>query len=218
MTVLPQVASRPYPWPFDGPWSTADTVLLCLAVQNDPVAECGADDLVVRLAAFVASWRDAGGIVIHGRRGYDPAVGLPAAVTWRTARRSRDRVLPMDDPGWEIAPAVAPRTGEPIVDHSGDNAFIGTDLAFLLARGPVRNLIVGGMRTETVVHATMRAANDQGFECLLLEDGTATDLPGAKETIFHITRFGNGLFGVTAPIAAVVAALGNRRTMEAAAE
>jgi nicotinamidase-related amidase len=70
--------------------------------------------------------------------------------------------------------------------------------------------VIGGLRTEGIVHATMRAANDLGLECLLLEDGATSDVPGAHETILRVTRFGNGLFGATAPVAALHAALSER--------
>jgi len=207
MTLLPPVASRPYPWPFTGTWSMTDTALLCLGVQQDPVRECAAAGMVARLAEFLTRWRSLGGFVLLSRRGYQPAAGLPAPVAWRNGRRAVDRILPAGDPGWQIDPALAADGDEPIVDHSGDNAFIGTDLGFLLERRGIRNLIIAGLRAEGVVHATMREANDRGLECLLLEDGTASDSPEAKATILRITRFGNGLFGVTAPIAAVEAAL-----------
>jgi nicotinamidase-related amidase len=143
--------------------------------------------------------------VIHSRRGYDPAVGLPAPVQWRNERRNVDRIFPRGEPGWQLE--LAPVLTEPILDHAGDNAFIGTDLDHLLALRAVRNLVIGGLRTEGIVHATMRAANDRGFECLLLEDGVASDGAEATATLQRITRFGNGLFGVTAPAAAVEAAL-----------
>lgn len=207
MNALPSVASLPYRWPFTGAWSMADTALLSLGVQRDSVRECDAAETVARLAPLLSVWRRAGGFVIHGRRGFDPAVGLPGPIAWRNERRTVDRILPIGDPGWEIERAVAPNDGEPIIDHSGDNAFIGTDLAFLLDRRGIRNLVIGGLRTEGIVHATMRSANDRGLECLMLEDGTTTDMPDAKATILRVTRFGNGLFGVTAPIAAVEAAL-----------
>lgn len=207
MSAFPPVASRPYAWPFDGRWSMASTALLCLGVQRDAVRECKAGATVARLAALLDRWRGCGGFVVHGRRGFDPTVGLPAPIAWRNARRDADRILAIGDAGWEIDPAVAPRAGEPIVDHGGDNAFLGTDLGFLLARRDMKNLVIGGLRTETVAHATMRAANDLGLECLLLEDGAASDVPGAHETILRVTRFGNGLFGCTAPIAAVTEAL-----------
>lgn len=207
MNALPSVASLPYRWPFTGTWSMADTVFLCLGVQRDAVRECDAAETVTRLTAFLSAWRRAGGFAIHSRRGYDPVAGLPAPAAWRNDHRTADRILAVGDPGGEIAPALAPNEDEPVIDHSGDNAFIGTDLAFLLDRRGIRNLVIAGIRTEGVVHATMRSANDRGLECLLLEDGTVTDIADAKATILRVTRFGNGLFGVTAPIAAVEAAL-----------
>ncbi len=214
MSAFPAVASEPYRWPFDGTWSVDDTALLCLGAQRDAVRECDAEAVVDRLAAVLAAWRSFGGFVVHGRRGYDPAVGLAAPVAWRNERRSVDRILATGDAGSEIVPAVRPQEGEPAIDHSGDNAFIGTDLAFLLERRGIRNLMFGGLRIAGIVHATMRDANDRGFECLLIEDCTATDVPEAKATILRVTRFGNGLFGVTAPAAAVAAALGHRGAEE----
>jgi nicotinamidase-related amidase len=207
MNALPSVASLPYHWPFTGAWSMADTAFLCLGVQRDAVRECDATETIARLATLLSAWRWGGGFVVHGRRGYDPAVGLPTPVAWRNDRRTADRILAVGEPGWEIESTLAPNNDEPVIDHSGDNAFLGTDLAFLLDRRGIRNLVIGGLRTEGVVHATMRSANDRGLECLLLEDGTATDIAEAKATILRVTRFGNGLFGVTAPIAAVEAAL-----------
>src|ERR1700682_5725272 len=32
---LPPVAARPYPWPFDGRWSPADTALVIIDMQTD---------------------------------------------------------------------------------------------------------------------------------------------------------------------------------------
>ena len=110
---------------------------------------------------------------------------------------------PRGESGWAIVDELAPIDGEPVIDHAGDNAFLGTDLDFLIKRQGIANLIIAGLRTEGAVHATMRCANDLGLECLLLEDGTTTDLPGAKDSILNITRFGYALFGTTAPIAAI---------------
>lgn len=211
MTGFPAVASRPYAWPYTGRWSMADTALFLIGFQQEAVAETGAANVVAALAPLLAAWRAAEGLVLHGRRGFDPLAGLPRAAAIRNAARPVDRILPRGGEGWAIADALAPRDGEPVIDHAGDNAFLGTDLAFLLQRRAIANLVIAGLRTEGAVHATMRAANDLGFECLLLEDGTATDLPGAKDAIMNITRFGTGLFGTTAPIAALSAALAGLR-------
>lgn len=91
--------------------------------------------------------------------------------------------------------------------HRGFNAFLGTDLELRLREPGIRNLIVAGNGTERAVHATMRAANDHGFECLLVEDATRAVDERDHAAILRITRFGNGLFGATATMAAVFTAV-----------
>lgn len=207
MNRLAPIAARPYAWPYDGGWSMADTALLLVDFQAEPVAETAAEIVVAAIARLLERWRAAGGFVLHGRRGFDPIVGLPRVAASRNAARKRDRILPRGTPGWHHVAALTAAEGEPVIDHVGDNAFIATDLAVLLQQKKIAHLVIAGLRTEGAVHATMRAANDFGLEALLLEDGTATDLAGAHATIMSITRFGSGLFGTTAPIAALEAVL-----------
>jgi nicotinamidase-related amidase len=207
MKTFQPVASKPYAWPYTGSWSTADTALLLIDFQEQAVRETDAATVVTALAPLVAAWRDVGGRVLHGRRGFDPAVGLPRVLALRNDARPVDKILPRGDAGWQIVDDLASLENEAVIDHPGDNAFLGTDLDFVLKRQGINNLIIAGLRTEGAVHATMRCANDLGLECLLLEDGTLTDLPGAKDAILSVTRFGFALFGTTAPIAAVEAAL-----------
>lgn len=201
MKTFEPVASRPYAWPYTGAWTLADTALFLVDFQREAVAETKAEATVAALAPLLAAWRAAGGFVIHGRRGFDPHVGLPRVLAARNAARPLDRILPRGSEGWEIVPELAPLDGEPVIEHAGDNAFLGTDLNFLIEQRKIANLVFAGLRTEGAVHATMRAANDVGLESLLLEDGTTTDLAGAKDTILNITRFGSGLFGTTTTIA-----------------
>lgn len=208
MTRYPALASRPYAWPYTGAWSLADTALFLVDFQVEPVAETNAAGIVTALAPLLADWRKAGGFVLHGRRGFDPAVGLPRVLAKRNAARPVDRILPRGTAGWEIVPQLAPLDGEPVIEHAGDNAFLGTDLTFLIEQRKIANLVFAGLRTEGAVHATMRCANDLGLESLLLEDGTATDLPGGQAAIENITRFGSGLFGTTTTIAVLRQAIG----------
>ncbi|MCX5515890.1 hypothetical protein C3941_05375 [Kaistia algarum] len=208
MSAFASIQSRPYAWPYTGAWSFADTALFLVDFQSEPVAETKAEGVVAGLAPLLATWRETGGFVLHGRRGFDPLVGLPRVLAARNDARPVDRILPRGSEGWEIVEALAPLAGEPVIEHAGDNAFLGTDLNFLIEQRHIANLVFAGLRTEGSVHATMRAANDIGLESLLLEDGTTTDLPGAKDSILNITRFGSGLFGTTTTIAVLQGAIG----------
>jgi nicotinamidase-related amidase len=84
------------------------------------------------------------------------------------------RILVRGEPGWEIVPELAPIPGELVVDKPGKGAFWQTPLdGRLLARG-ITSLIVAGVTTEVCVQTTVREANDRGYECLVLEDCTAS--------------------------------------------
>jgi nicotinamidase-related amidase len=57
------------------------------------------------------------------------------------------------------------------------------------------------------VHTTMREANDRGFECIMLTDGTgATEMRHHEAAITMVSMQG-GIFGATVASPAVVASL-----------
>jgi nicotinamidase-related amidase len=82
-----------------------------------------------------------------------------------------------DEPGsqgWEIHPAAAPRSGEPVLRNSGDDGFERTDLETLLRQAGVHRLAVAGLLSEMCVSATIRAAFSRGFEVVLVRGAHAT--------------------------------------------
>ncbi len=51
----------------------------------------------------------------------------------------------------------------------------------LLQRLGITHLVFGGVTTEVCVQTTMREANDRGYDCLLVEDATASYFPAVQD-------------------------------------
>ena len=81
--------------------------------------------------------------------------------------------LPGTD-GAEIHASVAPEPGERVVQKHFPNSFRETGLLDLLRSDGAQRLVFCGMMTHMCVDATVRAAADLGFECLLAQDACAT--------------------------------------------
>jgi nicotinamidase-related amidase len=123
--------------------------------------------------------------IIHTREGHRPDLSdLPANKRWRSRRSAPASATPAPAAAsWCAAsragrssPNWRPLPGEVIIDKPGKGSFCATDLELILRTRGIRNLVLTGITTDVCVHTTMREANDRGFECLLLSDGTgATD-------------------------------------------
>ena len=58
----------------------------------------------------------------------------------------------------------------------------------MLQRRGITHLIFTGVTTEVCVQTTMREANDRGYECLLVEDGTESYFPEFKAATLEMIR------------------------------
>jgi nicotinamidase-related amidase len=118
------------------------------------------------------------------------------------------RLLIAGEPGAEIVPQLAPLPGETVIDKPGKGAFYGTELGAILAAMGTRTLVVAGVTTEVCVQATMREANDRGFECLLVEDATESYFEAFHQATLEMVRAQGAILGWTAPADRVLAAIG----------
>ncbi len=117
------------------------------------------------------------------------------------------RILIDGEPGNTIIPELAPITGELELTKPGKGAFYQTRLHDYLEERGITHLVLTGVTTEVCVQTTMREANDRGFECLLVEDGTESYFPAFKKATLEMITAQGGIVGWTASAASVIAAL-----------
>jgi nicotinamidase-related amidase len=71
----------------------------------------------------------------------------------------------------------------------------------------IKNLILCGVTTDVCVHSTMREANDNGFDCLLVEDCTAAGEPHLHTSAVQSVKAEGGIFGSVTSSPQILAAI-----------
>jgi nicotinamidase-related amidase len=105
------------------------------------------------------------------------------------------RLLIRGEKNWDIIDDVYPIPGEYIIDKAGKGAFGQSNLPLILRNLGITHLVITGITTDVCVHTIMREANDNGYWCLLLRDGTgATDYDNHQAALKQIKMQG-GVFG-----------------------
>jgi nicotinamidase-related amidase len=219
---MTRVAATPFAFDFD----VASTALVIIDMQRDFVepggfgASLGND--VALLQAIIPTcrrvldaWRALDGLVVHTRESHLPDLSdCPPAKRLRGSPTLRigdagpmGRVLIAGEPGNQIVPELAPVDGEIVIDKPGKGAFFDTGLHESLQEFGITHLVFMGVTTEVCVQTSMREANDRGYDCLLVEDGTESYFPGFKAATLAMIAAQGAIVGWTAPSAALLEGL-----------
>ncbi|WNR42162.1 cysteine hydrolase family protein [Paenibacillus roseipurpureus] len=211
MAELLKVSAKPFPFQCD----KRTTALVVIDMQNDFISPGGFGELlgndvsqtraiIPKLQQVLAACRAHGVPVIHTREGHLPDLSdCPPSKLRRSQLQGAGigdagpmgRILVRGERGHEIVPELAPVEGELVIDKSGKGAFYRTPLHAMLQERGIASLVLTGVTTHVCVHTTLREANDRGYECLVLEDGTAAFDPADQAAAIRMVHQQGGIFG-----------------------
>ena len=217
---MPTIAARPVPFQFD----PAHTALLMIDMQRDFLepggfgAMLGNDvtqlgDVALKCGELLAWARANALLIVHTQEAH--ARDLSDCPPSKRARGSLacgigdagplGRVLVEGEPGSDFVAECRPHAGETVLRKPGKGAFYATGLEHLLRCRRITHLLIAGVTTEVCVQTSMREANDRGFECLLVEDCTASYFPEFKRATIEMVVAQGGILGWVGMSGAVMA-------------
>ena len=179
--------SRPYAWPFHGALVPEQTALVACLDPHWRIGRPEDEESDRRLVELNRVVRNAGGLVV--------------AIT---AARPRSPACPRTE-GFAERGLPDGLTPHVLIEASGTSAFLGSRLDQELRNHNCSDLIIAGWGLEGPVHSTLRAANDRGFECLLIADASTSLDPSLAFAADQMVCFSGGIFGAIATSSDVVA-------------
>ncbi|MBU4262661.1 MAG: cysteine hydrolase [Proteobacteria bacterium] len=173
-----------------------NTCLIVIDLQNDYFPGGNMELVGIEAAAANARLlldrqRETGSAVIH--------------IQHIAARPGATFFLP-ETTGAAINEQVAPRENEIVVQKNYPNSFRDTSLLEILQQGKVDNLLICGAMSHMCIDASVRAAFDFGFTCLVAEDACAArDLEFKGRTINAADVHASFMAALAVPYARVIA-------------
>jgi nicotinamidase-related amidase len=154
-------------------------VLLVMDFQVGIVERLGTDDVLAAAVRAVEGARAAGVPVMFVRVAFRPGYPEVAAsnLAFGPRKESADDAMTEDSPATQVHPALAPRSGEPVILKRRVGAFSGSDLDVLLRGADAEELVLAGISTSGVVLSTLRLAADLDYRLTVLADACADGDP-----------------------------------------
>lgn len=164
------------------------TVLLLMDLQNNIVeraafAQGGAPAVLQRASEAAAAARAAGIPVVYVRVAFREGAPEIASSNARFAAAKGRATGGESAPGVQIADAVAPHAGEPVVTKRRVSAFAGSDLDAILRAHRAERLVLAGIATSGVVLSTYTQAADLDYDLVVLSDAVADGDPDVHRVL-----------------------------------
>ncbi|KAF7863001.1 hypothetical protein EAF04_007084 [Stromatinia cepivora] len=217
-----KLCARPYDWPHDESFHRSTTALVIIDMQKDFASDKGylkmqginnqpILDIVPNIRKLLDACRAKGFTIYHTREGHRSDL---STLSKRERFRSKNnkeglgigdpgplgRLLIRGEKGHEIIDELAPRSNEQVIDKPGRSAFQHTEFRLMLSVKGIKNLIFCGVTTDVCVMSTMRDANDNNLDCVLVEDACAAGVhEHHKSAVESITEEG-GIFGAVTTV------------------
>jgi biuret amidohydrolase len=107
-----------------------------------------------------------------------------------------------DNPGFELAPELAVRADEAVLDKITMSAFEGTPLSIVLRDCGLKSFLLCGVATEIGIEPTVRHGSDLGFIPVVIADACGAGDAEAGERAMASLRFmGDAMFCTAAELA-----------------
>ena len=217
-----QIDAEPFPVEIE----VARTALIVIDMQKDFLylggygESLGNNPILLQTAIkpvveVLKAARDLGMLVIQTREGHLPDLSdCPETklLRWEVGHRIGDpgpmgRILVRGEPGHAIIDEVAPVPTDVVIDKPGKNAFYRTDLENILHKQSIKHLLVTGVTTDVCCSTTVSAANDCGFNAIVIQDCMASYDPLRHLAALDIIKAQGGIFGWVTDSTAVLQAL-----------
>jgi nicotinamidase-related amidase len=163
------------------------TAIVLIEYQNDFTSPGGvfheavkgvmrSNGMLDNTVAVVAGARAAGATIMHVpinfAEGYRELGSHPYGILKGVVDNKAFR---KDSWGAAIADVMKPKDDDIVIEGKrGLDAFLSTNLDFILRSRAIETVVLGGFLTNCCIESTMRSAYERGFEVITLTDCTAT--------------------------------------------